>query len=102
MTIDTFGRFAGVGLDAHGGRQPVAAVPAKPRASRRLLDPFLGNTVLEMTIEKGLPDTVMTDAPKTLRALKVLRSAWMPAPPPESEPAMVKASTGLLTAALPT
>src|SRR3970282_695901 len=27
-------------------------------------------------------------------AAKVFRSAWMPAPPPESEPAMVRALTG--------
>src|SRR4030067_690685 len=29
--------------------------------------------------------------PKTPSALKVFRSAWMPAPPPESDPAMVRA-----------
>ena len=34
---------------------------------------------------------VMTDMPNTRKARKVLRSAWMPAPPPESEPAMVSA-----------
>jgi hypothetical protein len=34
---------------------------------------------------------VMTLVPKTLNWLKVLRSAWMPAPPPESDPAMVSA-----------
>ena len=28
---------------------------------------------------------------KTRKALNVLRSAWMPAPPPESDPAMVRA-----------
>ena len=32
---------------------------------------------------------VMAEAPKTPRAANVFRSAWMPAPPPESEPAMV-------------
>ena len=32
---------------------------------------------------------VTADAPKTPRAANVLRSACMPAPPPESEPAMV-------------
>src|SRR5882672_1440619 len=34
---------------------------------------------------------VMTEAPYTPSAEKVFRSAWMPAPPPESEPAMVTA-----------
>ena len=34
---------------------------------------------------------VMTDMPKTRKAEKVLRSAWMPAPPPESDPATVSA-----------
>ena len=33
----------------------------------------------------------MTDVPKTPNCWKVLRSAWMPAPPPESEPAIVSA-----------
>ena len=33
----------------------------------------------------------MTDVPKTPNCWKVLRSAWMPAPPPESEPAIVRA-----------
>ncbi len=32
---------------------------------------------------------VMADAPYTPQAWKVLRSAWMPAPPPESDPAIV-------------
>src|SRR5205814_4032252 len=34
---------------------------------------------------------VMTEAPYTPNAANVLRSAWMPAPPEESEPAMVSA-----------
>src|SRR6202035_3344570 len=34
---------------------------------------------------------VITEAPKTPSAAKLLRSAWMPAPPDESEPAMVSA-----------
>src|SRR5258708_34410047 len=34
---------------------------------------------------------VMTEAPKTPSAAKVFRSAWMPAPPDESEPALVSA-----------
>ena len=34
---------------------------------------------------------VMTLIPNTRNAEKVLRSAWMPAPPPESEPAIVSA-----------
>ena len=33
---------------------------------------------------------VMAEAPKTPSAMKVFRSAWMPAPPPESLPATVK------------
>ena len=33
---------------------------------------------------------VTAEAPNTPRAAKVFRSAWMPAPPPESEPAMVR------------
>ena len=33
----------------------------------------------------------MTEVPNTPNCWKVLRSAWMPAPPPESEPAMVRA-----------
>ena len=31
----------------------------------------------------------ITDVPCTPNCWKVLRSAWMPAPPPESDPAMV-------------
>ena len=34
---------------------------------------------------------VIAVIPKTPRALNVLRSAWMPAPPPESDPAIVSA-----------
>src|SRR3989442_12492889 len=34
---------------------------------------------------------VIADVPNTPRAPNVLRSAWMPAPPPESEPATVRA-----------
>ena len=34
---------------------------------------------------------VITDRPNTRKALNVLRSAWMPAPPPESDPAIVRA-----------
>ena len=34
---------------------------------------------------------VIAVMPKTPRALNVLRSAWMPAPPPESDPAIVSA-----------
>src|SRR5512134_4116915 len=34
---------------------------------------------------------VITDMPNTRKAEKVFRSAWMPAPPPESDPAMVRA-----------
>ncbi len=33
----------------------------------------------------------ITDVPYTPNCWNVLRSAWMPAPPPESEPAMVSA-----------
>src|ERR1700722_19770553 len=33
---------------------------------------------------------VMTDKPYAPSAENALRSAWMPAPPPESEPAMVR------------
>src|SRR5712692_2448341 len=40
---------------------------------------------------------VRTDRPKTRKAVNVLRSAWMPAPPPESEPAMVSAFGTLIT-----
>ena len=40
---------------------------------------------------------VIADAPYTPIAAKVLRSAWMPAPPPESLPAIVSArGAGLL------
>jgi hypothetical protein len=43
---------------------------------------------------------VIADVPKTPRAAKVFRSAWIPAPPPESDPAMVSARhIGLLLAA---
>src|SRR5258708_11848703 len=35
---------------------------------------------------------VMTEAPKTPSAANVFRSAWIPAPPDESEPAMVSAT----------
>ncbi|MDP8214577.1 MAG: hypothetical protein P9M10_05230 [Candidatus Euphemobacter frigidus] len=34
---------------------------------------------------------VIAEAPKTPRTWKVLRSAWIPAPPPESDPAIVSA-----------
>ena len=34
---------------------------------------------------------VIADIPNTPNAENVLRSAWMPAPPPESDPAMVRA-----------
>lgn len=34
----------------------------------------------------------MADAPWTPRAWKVARSAWIPAPPQESDPAMVSAT----------
>src|SRR3989454_11823026 len=40
---------------------------------------------------------VITLIPNTRNAEKVLRSAWMPAPPPESEPAMVRALGTLIT-----
>ncbi len=36
-------------------------------------------------------NAVIAEVPKTRNAENVLRSAWMPAPPPESEPAMVSA-----------
>ena len=38
---------------------------------------------------------VTADVPCTPSAAKVLRSAWIPAPPPESDPAMVSA-TGMV------
>src|SRR4029077_6807582 len=37
---------------------------------------------------------VMTVAPKTPFAAKDFRSAWIPAPPPESDPAIVSATGG--------
>ncbi len=37
---------------------------------------------------------VIAQVPQTPKASKVLRSACMPAPPPESEPAMVSATLG--------
>jgi hypothetical protein len=40
---------------------------------------------------------VIAHIPYTPRAAKVLRSAWIPAPPPESEPAMVSALAVRLT-----
>ena len=40
---------------------------------------------------------VSTLMPKTRNAENVLRSAWMPAPPPESDPAMVSALGTLIT-----
>ena len=43
----------------------------------------------------------MTDAPYTPSAPKVFRSAWMPAPPPESDPAMVTAIAVMTASALP-
>ncbi|WP_460495120.1 hypothetical protein [Dactylosporangium cerinum] len=39
---------------------------------------------------------VMTLVPKTRCAANVFRSAWMPAPPPESDPAIVSATTGFM------
>ena len=41
---------------------------------------------------------VRADVPNTPSAEKVFRSAWMPAPPPESEPAIVIAVGGLVEA----
>ena len=41
---------------------------------------------------------VIAVVPNTPRAAKVLRSAWIPAPPPESEPAMVSATGGVIAA----
>ena len=41
---------------------------------------------------------VMAQVPCTPQRAKAFRSAWMPAPPPESEPAMVSA-VGVLDAA---
>ena len=38
---------------------------------------------------------VMTDMPKPPSMAMVFRSAWMPAPPPESEPAMVRMVDGV-------
>jgi hypothetical protein len=38
---------------------------------------------------------VMAHTPYTPCAAKVLRSAWMPAPAPESLPAMVRATGGV-------
>ena len=38
---------------------------------------------------------VKADVPCTRSAAKVFRSAWAPAPPPESEPAMVSAVGGV-------
>ena len=35
---------------------------------------------------------VIAEVPKTRRAANVRRSAWIPAPPPESEPAIVRAT----------
>src|SRR5690606_14871771 len=43
----------------------------------------------------GAVSAASADSPCTPWAAKVLRSAWMPAPPPESEPAMVSTLTGL-------
>ena len=43
---------------------------------------------------------VRADEPYTPRAANVFRSAWMPAPPPESEPAMVMALLVLCIALL--
>src|SRR5262249_37180290 len=39
---------------------------------------------------------VTTLVPKTWCMANVLRSAWIPAPPPESEPAMVSATGGVM------
>jgi len=38
----------------------------------------------------------IAERPCTRCAAKAFRSAWMPAPPPESEPAMVRAETGVV------
>src|SRR5215813_10221951 len=40
---------------------------------------------------------VSTDMPNTRNAEKVFRSAWIPAPPPESDPAMVSALGTLIS-----
>jgi hypothetical protein len=43
---------------------------------------------------------VTAEVPNTPKAWKVLRSAWMPAPPPESLPAIVRATGGRTTASM--
>ena len=40
---------------------------------------------------------VIAEVPWTPSAAKVLRSAWMPAPPPESEPAIVSATGSFMS-----
>ena len=41
---------------------------------------------------------VIAEVPNTRWSVKVFRSAWIPAPPPESDPAMVRATGTLMTA----
>ena len=40
----------------------------------------------------------ITDRPKTRKVLNVLRSAWMPAPPPESDPWAIVRARGMCMA----
>ena len=69
------------------------------------IDPDIGGDGVDLCLHEGGGNTVDAgdaegvlggesgdgEVPWTPRAAKVLRSAWMPAPPPESEPAMVMA-----------
>ncbi len=72
-------------LSAAGGRSSASAVSwAATIASRT------ASTARTPRVFWAVRAT-MTDVPKTPNCWKVLRSAWMPAPPPESEPAIVRA-----------
>jgi hypothetical protein len=70
-----------------------ASAPKSPRTERSCWATKAGGRFSTPCTPKEFcaVTAVMTDIPNTLKAENVLRSAWMPAPPPESEPAMVRA-----------
>ena len=72
----------------------IASAPNRPSDGVELLRDELGRQVRAPPVtptEFCAVTAVSTDMPNTRNAENVLRSAWMPAPPPESDPAIVSA-----------
>ena len=82
-------------LTAAGARSSTTASTwATTKAGSRTTTPVTARVFCAVTAVTAL-------VPKTPWAAKVLRSACRPAPPPESEPAMLSATTGVTAAAAP-